>query len=32
MIPYLLKSPKDKTWPLVYRDIFSDQSINEQEQ
>ncbi|MCH2305278.1 MAG: hypothetical protein MK330_06995 [SAR202 cluster bacterium] len=32
MIPYLLKSPKDKAWPLVYRDIFSDQSINEQEQ
>ena len=29
MIPYLLKSPKDKAWPLVYRDIFSDQNINE---
>ena len=31
-IPYLLKSPKGKAWPLVHNDIFVSKDINEQVQ
>ena len=29
VIPNLLKSPKERPWPLVYRDIFSNDDIND---